>query len=450
MAHNFRYGVTTSIAIYVSKDGNDANDGFTPNTAKRTVGAALALASNYVTSANYYTVVIGTGTYEEALNVRLYSTADKTCKVVADGEVVLRGNGTNAINITTQGNYCEIQGIRFENYTSIALNMFATNCKFRNITTLTALTLRTTMQGCQFSDISTFGVASVNQCIFVNVTNINVTSASIASFYNSYTNASSQLNWSASVNAFDFNNLMGLIKVGSGIAQYLADHKISYPNLNQNSINQPPKFNSAAKLDFSLQDGSPHIGTGQAGLNIGGTNFGFAFTAPVADCWKPANGAIFSGVELTGTDVVLSTGVNIGYVLSAPIKLFANPTIINRITYNGFTVFNKSFPGGTTTNTNVPDSMVTPSDDAGGGSNPDRLSYQMRWTDNDTMPGSDEDWINGYLADAGSFPHFELNAQPLIDNLKKGNGEPSFSLSVNYPIAVIWVQFKVTLTNLYV
>jgi len=51
--------------LYVSKAGNDSNDGSTPVLAKLTIGAALTAASNN------WTVIIGEGTYNEKISTSL-------------------------------------------------------------------------------------------------------------------------------------------------------------------------------------------------------------------------------------------------------------------------------------------------------------------------------------------------------------------------------------------
>ncbi|QJD95167.1 hypothetical protein HH214_04365 [Mucilaginibacter robiniae] len=442
MANNFRYNAIVGQSIYISKAGNDSNSGLTPDLPKATVQAGLTLAANsYTTSA--CTIIIGTGTYEEAISASLRGiNSSGYSKIVGDGEVVLRGNGSNSFVLTYTNYNFSIYSLRFENYSNLTINHAIYNCKIRYNNTISIPT-QGSLNNCQVSDTTASNIYNSYGSIYINVATV----GAVTNFQNCYTNASTQVNTVASPITFDYNNLMGPIKIGSGTAQTLSTHQTNYPNYNQHSINASPLFNNSAKYDFTLQAGSPHISAASDGSNIGGTAYAIPLVTNVADCWKKENGAVFSGLELSGTDVIISSGYTSGSVTSAPVRAFPNANVINKIDYIGFTLFNKSQAGGSATNKNVPDSFIV--SDGSGGSNPDRLSIQMRWTDNDNQPTTDSDWINGYLTTTGNFVHFEINTQPLVDNSGYGNGNPAFNPAVAYAVSAQWVQFKVILTNAY-
>ncbi|WP_345948280.1 hypothetical protein ABDD95_15630 [Mucilaginibacter sp. PAMB04274] len=453
MAHNFRYSVpVNNQAIYVSKDGNDASTTpSNPNTPKKTIASAIAYAQAQLTNSAYkFSIIVGAGTYyNEGVNTGI--RGNNGSEIVADGHVVFRAIGTTQFILSVATNsLASIRGITFENYGAINVRHPFIDCTFKNCSISLVATSGSTqsLTSCRLFDCSTVDLVqnpAIN-CDFVNVNSI----LNVSTFYNNYCNGTTNVTALASPVNFNYNNLMGSIKVGAAAFQTLVDHKISNTALNQNSINLPPKYNGASKYDLSLQYDSPHIGAGQGGANIGSGIYAIAYYASMHDCWKLAKGASYVGVELAGTDFILSGGATSGYVISAPVKVFSNPTVINKLSYVGFTLFDKDAAGGTALNNNVPDSYVTAKGDASGYSNPDRLSIGMRYTDNEFEPAGELEWVNGYLTSAGVFVDFEINQKPLIDNAGKGNGHPAFNTAVAYETAVVWVQFKVTLTNAYV
>ncbi|MBS7564662.1 hypothetical protein KHS38_09625 [Mucilaginibacter sp. Bleaf8] len=254
---------------------------------------------------------------------------------------------------------------------------------------------------------------------------------------------------------------MGMLRNGTnGIYKNLADFKADFPTYNINSINLPPKFNNPAKYDFTLQADSPHIGAGSAdgSKNIGGTSYGVPYVAGLAPQWLEANSAVISRSDgstpdlvLSGNDLVLAPGKVSGQITSAPMRISLNPAAIQLLQYNGFLGFNKSQAGGSATNNNVPDANVHAGNTTNGAGNPDRLSYEMRWTDNDVMPGSDVDWTVTPIVTPGTFLHFEWNTQPMFDTMGFGNGNALFNKNASpSPVSAVWIQVRVTLTNNYV
>lgn len=432
MTNNFR--ITGD--FYVSKAGSDSNDGLTPNTPKATIAAGL----NLITVAGKR-LVIGVGTYEEAIN----RNVTVAVTILADGNVTIKGDGTNGCVLT--GMSGNVFNITFSNYNNFNTNngLVFNNCTFRDISTSNQIA--GTFSGCKIINFTNSGATFPNttSCIIINCT------WNTGTIVNSYVNEFSQLYINTTTaGSSDYNNILGTIKVGSaGTFQTLADHKTSFPGLNQHSFALQPLFNDVSKEDFTLQATSPHIAATSTGSNIGSTNVGKPFYTSVAPEWQTANGAIWENIVLSGTDLVINTGSTSGRVTSAPMLISNNPVIINSINYCGLLLFNKSKAGGTATNQNVPDATVYPASDTSGGGNPDRLVIEMRWSNQNSMPVNSTDWINGGLLTAGAFGKFPINTQPFVDNSQKGSGEPDFNNSIQNSIVAIWVQFRVTLTNSY-
>src|SRR5438270_5124807 len=86
--NNFRLTGT----YYVSKAGSDSNSGTSPDSPKASIGATLALVN-----ANNQTIIISSGTYEEALT--RIGTAYTGLNIFTDGNVTIQGDTTNAISI---------------------------------------------------------------------------------------------------------------------------------------------------------------------------------------------------------------------------------------------------------------------------------------------------------------------------------------------------------------
>jgi hypothetical protein len=456
MAHNFRLTGT----FYVSKAGSDANDGLTKDTPKASVNAALGLVN-----AVGQTVIIGTGVYEETIVKPGNSTI-----VRGDGNVKIKGNGSNIFTITSGGQ--QYYDITFENYAS--LNLTAANqvqrCWFMNIPTITG------------------SIGGINNCVFINcstpnnqgtaqlVANYSIFINCFIRFYgatNCYINAASTYRVANGVfAAHSYNNVMGTIINQTGtsyvdLAAFRADTNTNNASYQIGSFSLPPKFNNVYKYDFTLQYDSPHILAASDSLsNIGGTSYAKVSDMYIGPEWQIASGALYStnnGTAITtnpanadiiydGQDLVLAAGRTMGYVIPAPVKVAANAQVLQGVNLNGIGYYNKSAANGTLMNDNVPDAdaypaSTTPAGTAG--ASPDRLSYGLRFTDNDTMPGSDIDWINGYNGPAGAFVLLEPFGKPLMNSNGIGNGSALYDPSIGVELSVIWVQPKITLTRLY-
>lgn len=437
MLNNFRVGAN----IYVSKAGQPGNAGTGSQTDPK-----LTIAGANVAVATGQSITIGSGQYDET-----FSAASATGVIYrSDGYVKIRGGSLGFNGVT-------VYGITFENQTNFAATNSSSffdcvffGCTFPNSISFT----RCIFINCTFASAAT---QTVDYCIFINT----VIYAGVCT--NSYFNSASTYRIKSGTNLqHNYNNVMSPIYVGSTYYADLAAQKAA-TGYNTNSFNLPPKYNNVSKLDFTLQYDSPHILAAADQIsNIGGTSYAKT-TLATGEEWKVVNGAVYStnnganvaangvgaDIVLSGLDMVLDSGKLAGYVISAPIKISANPVVLDYTFYNGALLFNKAQTSGGVLNNNVPDASINNNASGVAGANPDRLSYEIRYTDNDTQPGSDTDWINGYNTAPGGFIKMELFGAPRVDPTGKGSGEGDYSNSVNSSISVVWVQLKITLTNQY-
>jgi len=439
--------------FYVSKAGNDANDGLTPDTPKATFNAAL----NLVTAAGQI-IVIGAGMYEETIS----KTMSFATTIRPDGEVKFRGSGTNLFTIGSSG--VIMNNITFENYLGVYTTSTSAfnNCTFISCGTVGwFISSSTTLNYnyCKFINVGSITTnqnanagtgINLNYCIVINCI------AYIIGCNNSYFNSSSSIRY-RNVNGgnMDYNNIMCPITILGTAYPDLASQVAAQPTFNANSFNQAPKFNNASKYDYTLQFDSPHLLKASDGLtNIGGTNYAVTSVFATGAEWS-VNNSLSERVNIdqSGQDAIITNGQSSGYVSSAPWKAFANPTEIMQMVYNGALLFNKN-AATPATNNNVPDANVFAGANANGGGNPDRLSIEMRWTTSDEMPAQNSDWTNGNYGAPGEYYKFEINQQPKLyfnpgENKYYGNGSASYQVGNAFNFPVVWVQFRVTLTNLY-
>ena len=472
MPNNYRLTGTR----YVSKAGSDANNGLTTNTPKATVQGAI----NISTAGN--TTIIGTGVYKESILTNWTNAA--IIVFSADGTVKFLGNNANACSLAPNagsGINFSLNGIIFENYLTLgnangsgtAIYSF-NNCTFIYIQSITSVSTPT-FNNCIFINcvIAVRAGGNTNNfqflnCIFINTTTSGAVGAHryTSCYFDSFSVMYIRNTFTPSF--FNYNNVEGGIKcvpastVTSGIIQDilgnyydlsktatggagtlinpynrsqtanatfdLINHKIAYPTLNVNSINSSPLFNSATKQDFSLQENSPHIGTGLSGSNIGGTNYAVA--------------------QYLNSDLeVISGNTN---TTNITFKWANSITTVGVISPVALLQFNKSFSGGTADNINVPDFNVFAAGDATGSDSPDRLTFEMRWTASATQPSIDSEWNNNGLLPAGSYGVFQWFEQPYVDIFGVTSGIYNYNSNSRNRIEAVWLDIRITVRNNYV
>jgi hypothetical protein len=448
MAHNFRIEGD----MYVSKRGNDSNDGLTPATPKRTINQAIAAAGNTKT------IVIGAGYYKEAVWTGI--AGRQAITLIGDGEVILMGNGSNQVQSTEAGintTYNSFVNITFRDYQSVRVLVaqgtdrthIFTNCKFLCNTEFDTLA-RVVFTNCIFiNSIGTHfstGNVEARRCIFINSTLPNLTA-----YLDNYLDSNSSVSMRSTVAAinFNYNNLQGLVIMNqpgavsgadaNGLALPYQTHREEYPTFNTQSINLPPLFNDVARQDFSLQASSPHIRRGSMGVNnIGGTSYGVGFYAGVSS--EVVNAEKTSNI--IGTNDLTMNSVPGPGTITITAKVSDLPRYIGLLRYLGALTFNSNASLASVENRNVPNANNVSSGDA---SNPNRLTFEMRWTDSLTVPTTDQGWDNGGIIEAGNYEMFEWNRVPKIDASGNGNGRSAHNINSAAEIKAVWIQVRVTI-----
>ena len=126
MPHNFKL----TGDYYVSKDGSDANDGLTPDTPFKTINRLYTVAGTMAGMR----FIIGAGVYQEGYEG---PAGGNNTFTIGDGEVILRGNGSNAFRVTPVGGQVTyFENLTIDNYLTIGLFTSGTpvyrNCRIIN------------------------------------------------------------------------------------------------------------------------------------------------------------------------------------------------------------------------------------------------------------------------------------------------------------------------------
>lgn len=457
--------------VYVSKAGNDAWDGLTPDTPKRTVQAGLTLLSSG------QTLVIGSGVYKEALSRSI--AAATSFSIVADGYVQLAGSPTDSITFTSAPSSAanltvRFVGIEFLNYYSITFNPLGTGVNVSGqFPTFINCVLKSNVT---YSNAeSNGGTVTFNNCLLLNmqvsstsptffdksilINSINSTNSSRIT--NSYIDSSSLIRLQSAITPalFNFNNIQGKIIMNTngavsgvnsnGVALTFTQHRIDYPTFNVNSISADPKFNNASVLNFTLQPNSPNIsGSSDFISNIGGTEVAVYYSASSAEF---TTNATSESLEFRGLYYGISGSAVSGSLTSGPMFLqWPRTKPMTSIQWAGAIDFNKSITASFVGNANVPAYTTFTSASGNQGANPDRLKIQMRFSTQQTQPSTDSEWDNNGYWTAGTYQLFEINQKPKIDYKGAGNGDPTYvETSAIGDLVPSWVQTRIILRNDY-
>lgn len=451
MANNFR--VTGE--YYVSKAGNDSNDGLTPDTPKLTVQAGINLALNH----NDNKIIIGTGVYKEAINV-----SNQIFTLVGDGLVILQGNGSNSFDLGIYSSRTTLSNITLTGYGQIQFSnsqpalVLTNNSLIRNVPIKGIGGTLQLYSGSKLINVDASLATFTAGGRLENATLINCVVPTLLICKNTYINQASTIAFLKEVvpAGFNYNCIRGniIMNTGSntendGRSLNLALHKAAYPTFNTRSFSADPKFRNVHKQDFSLAIDSPLLNTADNAVgNIGDNYFGQSYYNDSTQL-KESGGAIWTNLIQELGDIKVGGGGSSGTLLTAPLVVASYMAEVEKINYIGALNFNKSVAAGQLENSQVPDQTVYANTDVSGGGNPDRLTFEARWSSKQDAPTVDADWDNQFYIAAGSFARFEWNQKPMLDGAGVGNGAIEYNISTSAPIAARWIQIRITLRNDY-
>jgi hypothetical protein len=486
MANNFR--ITGN--KYLSKAGNNTNDGTTPELAKLTLAGALAVHVN----AQATILSIGSGTYKEPV------AWDKAGFIKSDGLVVFSGDGANIFELNVTSNfYLDWAGGRtvVKNYTialigdNLSLNgnhidltnfhfkvpvkttqaggfsgliCIMTNCIYNDdyeVYFLSGGSLSVVFNECLFfGSLKRFGASGsgevIKSCHFSPASQIYIQEQSVANIVKAnFRNNNVQGTLSIMGNVYAIQDQLTLTPQNNGYAvgvEWLTEANLALDGMAApdaagwdvavaTCINRDPLFNSITDEIFSVAFNSPLLGGGVGGVNIGGVE--------ASSYFKIGTGfTVQSSTNITeALNVATITSGTEGSLILNPVSIAGGyAATLESFNYIGGLAFDTSATGGTVDNTNVPDSQNYAA--AAAGRNPNRLSIQARWIGVDRFIAPTV-YDNGGIVAADSWVDFELSEAPKIDGFGFGNGSEVYSTASGQKFEASWVQFKIILRDDY-
>lgn len=461
MANNFRITGIGS-PYYISKDGNDADTGLTADDPKATL---QRYGNNHI---------IGTGQYKGTFDLNsIIATityyADRYVKIFLTGDLISSsGNGLSVASMNTQlvGGYFEIEfnGFRFSNNRG----------QFQGYRTILK-------DGIWFSPTTGFHEHRLNDSVAVDMVSSNnymtfflnnsillncdldtlyssahVNSELIDTYADPSTNIRMLTYFATPASQFNNCNYQGQIiiagtphelkkdksgvdipsRIGNGITDIATIDATVYTRGN---FSEDPQFNNIAKRDYwSVASTSPNLFASTTSGSIG--NVRAATTITTAD--SEINTGTIVDLVLDTNDYRVNLPATSGTLTSNPIQIAPISQIIQNIDFSVLKLFDSLEVLGSSENTNV-----TISDNytaLTAGANPRRLTYEMRWTEQDAEPTLPSEYDNNGYTTAGDFVKLEYFGQPLVDDSGVGNGDPTYDILTPNRLKARWVQIRIT------
>lgn len=413
-------------ATYVSKVGNDSNFGDADNPL--------------ATPANALNLVIGAGQYKGVFNFNLASNRF----VYGDGLVWF----DITANVTTRATIGDITLIdinyNLNNYNLLLGNVLVTTT-FLNSIIKNGMLIGKGVFNQSILDNIIFNGTEIST--FDKTTIVNSIINFQGNMTSTYVDENTEITWN-NINVADFrgNNFMGRIiynnntyelkKNRSGINivdrinNGIFDIIDILPNVYQTNFSQNPEVIANYNL---VSENSPNLVSGVLEANIG--NSKVSTTINVNNLLSTTN------LTLGNNDLYLNVNQNTGEIITNPLKIAPFPILLDSIDLTALFNYNSDFLNATFENNNV---FSNNNFLNGAGSNPNRLTYQMRWTTSVNEPiNFDNDGhttLNEYL----TFEQFKIPtiSSTILSPNKVGNGNPLFELSQAERIRGNWIQIK--------
>ena len=458
--HNFKIQIPG--ALYVSTYGNDSSTTPTnPATPFRTINAAL---NRTPTVQN---IVIGAGMYKETFII------SSNRFFWGDGNVVISNEGLSEIvfnfNVTLFLSNIIFQNSRL-NSISAALNL--NDCHFKNC-----------LLSPNISSTQNFTI-SANRSIFDNVFHATgQTSPSInlkgCVLRNSRFEGTSALSLIESTDAdstsmfrvasgsltllnavtFYNNNWRGVIQVGTTLYRLRRDknNNIISPIPSEldpegligtniytqvgglMNFNQDPLFSNLFDL-LHVESASPNIGAANNQVTSNG-NIGCVYNSNYLD--TTTNILTTSNITSTNGIFQITNDTSIGVITTIPIQISTQIVTIKRIKWTSLWQYVRG-AAATPDNSNV---LLAIERAVGAGTNPERLTIEMRWSKQVAIPSADSHYDNNGYTTAGAWVLFEVQSvlPPRVDSAGRGDGDPAYNPTSSSRISARWVQLRITM-----
>ncbi len=463
--NNFRLTGIPS-PYYISKEGNDANSGLTPDLPKATL-------ANH-NSGGYH--IIGTGVYKGAivLSNNLFGgvyMADGLVKILATGNIVATANDNfynTYLNTTTNqahtifidmGGFSYVGGRGQQHFNCVFTNgsyIHNTGASMVPLLQRCVMDCDTTLTGVQFT---------FSYCQFFNGNNTIPSLTTIENSYIDYATVFSLPSYFTTPSTQFFNNCFnGKIVIGASAYELKKDKSgtlipdrigngvldletIDATVYTRGNFSQDPEFLNISKRDYwSVSSTSPLLFAASNPLNNIG-NVRYSVVKKVTDT-EFVGGTITDLITLAN-DYVLQTPATSGQVVTLPIQIAPIPQVLDTLNFARALNFNSDITLGDAENNNV--TIIQNYADGTAGANPRRLTYEMRWSNQSTQPTLDAHWDNNGYGTAGNYFTFEQDTIPKVsfDGVSAfyGNGSPEYDVLVGGKISAKWVQFRVKLLN---
>lgn len=415
---------------YVSKKGNDANDGLTPATAKLTINGACSV----VTSGQK--IVVGSGMYVESIPAR----TSIAYNIHGDGEVIIDQAGVlSSPGILFGGDGNTIRNITIRNFTSLARATSSIysgdwyDCRFINNTRPFSIFKTGSVYNCLFVDCDiTVNTGNSSHRYFYYCTVVNsklwAYTNSIFNMYHCDVDANSAVATGQQTGGDYYHcNVRGLI----GSLQYngVLAYEAVQPTKVTNCIEVDPLFNSKAPLDVSLSLNSPNRYASNIGNYIGYAREAQSLNNSDA-AFDSASGATVTGtlgagsVVKVGTSYELAVGATEATIETGIIETSGfDSRVLERIRVEGL---------------EVPRFEVF--DDTNAGTDlANQRTFEMKWAGELELTAPPT---------MGAYYKMIWNRKPQIDTVNNvGNADPLFDPLNAEDIKTKFVQLKVTMRN---
>jgi hypothetical protein len=483
---NTRWVEKSLKAFYVSKHGDDRNDGHPRRpVASINRGAQLAIAANQTTivsGISYRPVIVSSGVYSEVASL-------EQVILIGDGFVTLDGSGAGSLSTAT-GTSTHLQDLTVQNYGQIIpaeCTVSITRCVVRNVGTIGSGGY--TAQNYVFKEVLFVNAplhpirvgpysdqVQFDQCTLIN-SNFRIswyTAAGRLVFRNSYMDANSKLGeplrGSQDVTFSIYNsNVEGMIR-DLRLAEY-----IDAGNLAVDCVSTAPGFNNPAASDYTLAATSQMRNLSFEGGYLGAYGVGINFSG-LADAdtlvntqWSSSMGAfILSNTNEKGTvefvvkdfqrNWILKEALLVGQeddidrqtidaTLSYDVDGFGAPanvssgalemgrtywvTDYDSVSYNGQLYTSGQFfhCNGSTTYTATGAGKVVKLIEA-----PNIRLYELKYSTTSAVACVSQPWR-----------YFVFNKVPTVDASGRSNGDPLHDPNTANPVTVRYMKLRLTI-----